>query len=257
MILQELIQDLEALFPPALAYSWDNVGLLAGSPNQDVKNVLVTLDVNSAVAQEAVQAGAELILSHHPILIGGVKTVRQDTETGKMLSILFENKIAVYAAHTNLDIAPAGINTYLAALFDLRDPVILADEQPGGAGLGRVGDLKAPVTLAEFAALCKEKLHTPAVRVSGDPGKKIQRVAIGSGGCGDYIPHAIRHGADVMLTADMKYHMAIDAVLDGIAVVDAGHYPTEIIAMDIFASVLKQYALSVHFSKQRDIFRFL
>ncbi len=257
MILQELILKIEEKFPPDLAYSWDNIGLLAGDPNQEIKTVLVTLDINSAVAREAENISADLILSHHPILMSGIKNVQLNTENGKMLSILLKNNIAVYAAHTNLDVAPNGINARLASIFSLTNSEILADEQPGGAGLGRVGNLEREITLSEFAELCKTKLNTPAVRVCGDPDKKIKRIAIGSGGCSDYIPAAIAKKADVMLTADMKYHTAIDAVLDGIAVVDAGHYPTEIIVMDIFSSLLEEHGLKIIRSENQDIFRFI
>lgn len=256
MILKQLMQIIEDKFPPALAYSWDNVGLLAGDPNHSIETVLVTLDVNSVVAQEAMETGADLILSHHPILMNGIKSARLDTEQGKMLSILLRNDISVYAAHTNLDVAPTGINARLAALFNLEDVQILADEHPGGAGLGRIGKLTYAVSLAEFAQICKTKLNTPGIRVSGSPQKQIKTVAIGSGGCSDYIPAAIAKGADVMLTADMKYHPAIDAVLDGIAVADAGHYPTEMIAMDIFSELLQDCGLKLLRSSYGDIFRY-
>lgn len=256
MILKQLIQIIEDKFPPALAYKWDNVGLLAGHPNRSIQTVLVTVDVNSSVAQEAAETGADLILSHHPILMNGIKNARVDTEQGKMLQTLLCNDISVYAAHTNLDIAPTGINAQLATLFGLKDVQILADEQPGGIGLGRIGKLKHAVSLGEFAQICKTKLNTPAVRISGNPQKRIQNVAIGSGSCSEYISVAIEKGADVMLTADMKYHPAIDAVLDGIAVVDAGHYPTEMIAMDIFTTLLQDYGLKIFRSSYGDIFRY-
>lgn len=257
MILQDLIQKIEEKFPTHLAYDWDNVGLLAGDPRAEIRRVFVTLDVNSAIAEEAKNAGADLILSHHPILMQGVKTVREDTEDGKMLSILFKNNIAVYAAHTNLDTASTGINARLAELFALSDVEVLADEVAADTGLGRIGNLPEEMTLAEFSALCKTKLKTPALRVSGDLEKKIRRVAIGSGGCGEYIPTAQKKGADVMLTADLKYHPAIDAVLSGIAVVDAGHYPTEIMAMDIFADCLFDCGVEIVRSQNTDIFQYV
>lgn len=257
MILRDIITKIEEQFPPELAYEWDNVGLLAGNPDRDIQTVLVTLDVNSAVAEEAKKLGADLIVSHHPILMQGIKSVRTDTEDGKMLSVLLKNDIAVYAAHTNLDVAPTGINAVLAEKFQLENIEILADEQPGGAGLGRIGEFKESMSLSAFAELCKAVLNTPAVRVSGNPAQSVKRVAIGSGGCGDYIPIAKAQGADVMLTADMKYHPAINAVLSGISVVDAGHYPTETVAMDIFESVLKDLPIKICKSQNKDIFQYI
>ena len=255
MLLKQLIKIIEQQIPPTLAYSWDNVGLLVGDPKADIKTILVTLDVNSVVAEEAKAVGADLILSHHPIFLNGMKAIRTDTEDGKLISILMKNNIAVYAAHTNLDVASGGINSALSEKFKLQNVSVLTDEIQPDTGLGRIGDLESPMTLSEFATLVKKVLHTPAVRISGDADKMIRRVAIGSGACGDCIPIAKQKSADVMLTADVKYHTAIDAVLSGIAVVDAGHYPTEMIAMDLLKNLLDGQNLNIIFSKNQDIFR--
>lgn len=256
MLLQTLINRIEEEYPPALAYDWDNVGLLAGSPDREIKKVLVTLDVHSGVVAEAEKCGADLILSHHPILMNGTKSVRSDRETGRMLETLFKNNICVYAAHTNLDTAKHGINAYLAELFQLEQTEIIEPNGPD-TGLGRIGNLAEPVPLSAFAQRTKALLKTPGLRFSGDPARQIRRVAIGSGGCGELIPTARMMGADVLVTADLKYHQCIDAVLNGIAVIDAGHYPTEIVVQELFTKLLRPYGLEVVASGNPDIFQYI
>ncbi len=258
MKVNDIAKRIEKLFPPELAESYDNVGLLCGSSEKQVKTVLVTLDTNLAVAKEAVKVGADMIVSHHPILFGGIKRIDYGTPTGKMLKLLIENDIAVFAAHTNLDSAKGGINDALAKLFGLKDTDVLEPnaENPK-AGLGRYGKLKKPVTLAELAEITKNKLNTPHVRISGRPDTIIETLAVASGSCSEVIPTAMKKGCEAIITGDMKYHETIENVEAGICIIDAGHYPTETVSMDIFESVLKGTGLNVIKSKYRDIFRFV
>ncbi len=252
MLLKEIIKILEKEYPKNLAYEWDNVGLLAGNENRDIKTVLVTLDITPKVLSEAIENGADLILSHHPLIFSGIKNFREDNPQTKMYADIIRNNIAVYSAHTNMDTAPRGINHQLATLFSLKNIALLEEE----TGLGRYGDI-SEITLKEFAENVKKLLKTPNLRVSGDLNKIISRVALGSGGCSDLIPKAIAVGADVMVTADVKYHTAIDADTSGIAVIDAGHYPTEIIATDMFSKLLENTGLKIIKSKNTDIFSYL
>lgn len=252
MLLKEIIDILEKEYPPQLAYDWDNIGLLAGKESNEIKTVLVTLDITPDVVKEAISNNAELILSHHPLLFKGVKSFKGDNPKMDMYSEIIRNNISVYSAHTNMDIAPKGINQYLAELFSLTDIKILED----ATGLGRIGDIPE-ISLEDFCLKTKEILNTPVLRVSGNLKKPVKRIAIGSGSCSDIIPYAIEKGADVMLTADMKYHVSIDSVIDGISVIDAGHYPTEIIVMDMFENILKNTEVKIIKSKNKDIFSYI
>lgn len=248
MLLKDIIKIIENEYPKNLACNWDNVGLLAGNEENDIKNILVTLDITPKVVDEAIKYKADLILSHHPLLFGGVKSFCEDNEQMKMYTKIIRNNISVYSAHTNMDTAPNGINQKLAELFSLSDIGILEPE----TGLGRYGDIdKMP--LKDFCDLVKNKLNTPFLKVSKNS-DMIKRVAIGSGGCSDIIPNAIAVGADVMITADIKYHIAIDSVTNGISLIDAGHYPTEIIVMDMFEELLKDTGLNIIKSQNQDIF---
>lgn len=253
----KIIEIIERVCPERLAYSWDNVGLLCGDGEKEVKRILVTLDTNISTVKEAVEKGADMIVSHHPILFGGIKRIDYTSSTGQMIKLLIENNITLFAAHTNMDTASGGINDKLAQMFSLTDIKILDQHtEDETAGLGRIGKLKEPVKFSDFTNKCKEILNTP-VRAAGDFDKTIVTVAVASGSCSEVIPLAKAKGADVIITGDMKYHNMIDAAELGICVVDAGHYPTEICVMDIFADILKDADVEIIKSENKDIFKFI
>ena len=161
MLLKDIIKIIENEYPKNLACSWDNVGLLAGNEENDIKTVLVTLDITPKVVDEAIKNGADLILSHHPLLFGGVKSFCEDNEQMKMYTKIIRNNISVYSAHTNMDTALNGINQKLAELFSLSDIGILENE----TGLGRYGDIPE-ISLNDFCEVVKKKLNTPFLKVS-------------------------------------------------------------------------------------------
>ncbi|MDD6214927.1 MAG: Nif3-like dinuclear metal center hexameric protein [Firmicutes bacterium] len=250
MKLSEIINIIESVFPTNLAYEWDNVGLLVGDRSRDIKKVFLTLDVTEKTAKEAIDAGADMILSHHPILFGGTKRITADNVAGRTLLLLIENRIAVYAAHTNCDVAEHGINANLAAMFSLSEIEPLEEN-----GLGRVGILPSEMKFSDFCNLCKRLIDTPFVRVCGDTDIKVKKVAIGSGACADSVPFAIKKDADVMITADIKYHKALEISESGITVIDAGHFPTENNVTDIFARILKGFPIELIKSQGTDVFK--
>ncbi len=256
MKVSEIRSLIETAFPPQAAEEWDNIGLLLGKGDKDVKKVLLTLDITPFVADEAVNFGADLIVSHHPILFGGTKRITDETQEGRTLLKLLENNVAVIAAHTNLDSAKGGLNDCLAELFKLKNTVPVLPNRAEGAGLGRIGDLEKPMTALEFAILAKEKLNTP-VRLSGDNKKTVKRIAVGSGASDDIVCDAVEMGADLVLTGDCKYHRNQSYVDLGAVIVDAGHYPTEIMSMDIFEKLLKGCGLEIKKSENKDIFEYI
>lgn len=254
----EIIKIIENVCPKSLAYSWDNVGLLCGDGEKEVNKVFVTLDTNVNTVREAISKNADMIVSHHPILLGGIKRIDYTSSTGQMIKLLIENNIPLFAAHTNMDTASGGINDRLAEMFELCDVKILDQHTDNEtAGLGRIGTLKTPVIFEVFANYCKNVLKTPFLRVSGEFDKEIKTVAVASGSCSEIIPLAKAKGADVIVTGDMKYHNMIDMTEMGICIVDAGHYPTEICVIDIFADILKDTGLEIIKSENKDIFSFV
>ena len=205
--------------------AWDNVGQLLGDPERQVSRVLVALDITEDVADEAIAAGCELIVSHHPVMNCKwlpVQTVRADTPQGHLLLKLLTNGVAAICMHTNLDAAKGGVNDQLAETLRLIDPGPLGDPE----GLCRMGMLESPMPLQEFAAFVCKALGGNGVRFA-DAGKPVRRVAVGGGACGDYEDFAIAAGCDTFVTSDLTYHTFLDARGKGINLIDAGHFPTE------------------------------
>ena len=253
MKLKDIIENIEKNYPPCLAYDWDNSGLFFGDIEKDIQKVLVTLDITPEIIDQAVDNGADMVLAHHPITMGGIKTLADGAMISDMVINAVKNDICIYSAHTNMDTAKDGINQKLAELFELKDIIILENDKPfDDCGLGRVGNLENEMMLSDFCQLVKEKLNTPFVRVCGDE-RKIKRVAVASGSCSEYVPTAIKKGADVIITADMKYHHCIEFVYDGIAIIDAGHFPTENIVKDMFKEILTD--VEVIFADNKDVFK--
>ena len=253
----EIIKIIENFCPQNLAYDWDNVGLLCGDGEKDIKSVFVTLDTNLTTVREAISKKADMIISHHPILLGGIKRIDYTTAEGQMIRLLIENNIPLLAAHTNMDTAKGGINDRLAEMFDLCDIEILEQHTSDpSVGLGRIGKLKKAVPFKTFSKMCSEILNTP-VRAAGDENKQISTVAVASGSCSEIIPLAKQKGADAIVTGDLKYHNTIDMTYLDICIIDAGHYPTEICVMDIFEEILKGTNLNIIKSENKDIFKFI
>lgn len=258
MKLRKIAELIEKTAPKELAYHWDNVGLLVGSYEKDVKKALITLDTNLSTVREAAENNCDMIISHHPILFGGIKRVDVDTPVGEMLNILIKNDISVYAAHTNMDTAENGINSRLAELFGICEPKILEfHTERSDAGLGRYGRLKNPITFAQLCGLTKQLLKTPSLRAAGDMDKEIKSLCVASGSCSEAVETAIKKECDAIITGDMKYHETIDYTEQGMCIIDAGHYPTETIVMDIFADILSETGLELIKSRNEDIFKFI
>ena len=150
MKLGKIAEIIEKEFPLSCAYAWDNCGLLLGDRERDIKTVLLSLDITENVAKEAKNVGADLILSHHPILFDGAKKITRDTPEGRTILTLLENNTCAYSAHTNCDVAENGINARLATLFDLLDTEFLEED-----GLGRIGNLKKTMPFGDFALFTK------------------------------------------------------------------------------------------------------
>lgn len=229
---QSVIKILEQLAPRALAQPWDNVGLMTGEMNAAVTKILTALDVDEAVVDEAVQCGAEMIVSHHPLIFSPLKSVTDATYEGRCILKAARCGIAIFSAHTNLDAAPGGTNDYLAELYGLRNVMPLSLE--GEENLGRIGEI-VPQPLEELARTIAEKLGTDSAEWVGDGSRTVRRVAICSGGGGSFISPELARMCDVYITGDVKYSGARDAHNMGLGVIVVPHYETEKYAMQILA----------------------
>ncbi|MFI6507709.1 Nif3-like dinuclear metal center hexameric protein [Streptosporangium sp. NPDC050855] len=231
--LAEIVTELETRYDPRWAESWDAVGLVCGDPAAEVRRILFAVDPTAAVAEEALDWGAGLIVTHHPLYLRGTTSVAATTPKGRLVHTLIRNDVALFAAHTNADVADPGVSDALARAVGLTGPLVPlrpADDDPR-RGLGRIGSLPAPLPLAEFARQAARGLPATAggLRVAGDPARPVQRVAV-SGGAGDSLLGTARAaGVDVFLTADLRHHPASEFVEDpgAPALIDAAHWATE------------------------------
>ncbi len=226
----DILQWVETIAPPYMAESWDNVGLLCGRKNKEVRKILVALDPFRNVIQEAIDSGADLILTHHPLIFRQpMKAVNEDTEIGRGLLTLIEHGIAAINAHTNLDMAPGGVNDCLAAALNLKDIQVLnptgTDAQGRPYGLLRAGFVEEQA-LTDFLPAVKEALHCQGLRYVGS-GRPVRKVAVGGGSCSDYADEALAAGCDTFVTADVKYNGFRNAYDLGLNLIDAGHFHTE------------------------------
>lgn len=239
---KDITKYLEELAPKHLAEDWDNPGLAVGNPNQEVTKVLLALDVLGEVIAEAADLGAQMIVTHHPmILFKKIKAITTETPLGGRIHALIRGDISAYAAHTNLDSAKGGINDILADMAGLQDTYILevshVAEDGTEDGLGRVGMLPEPMKFADFAKMMKEKLGLPSIRLVGDGEQMIQKVGLCSGSGMSMLPNAIAEHVDLFITGDARYHESQKALEAGMCVLDATHYASEVIVLPM----LKQY----------------
>lgn len=343
MKLKEIIAIIEATYPTKLAESWDNVGLMVGDTEKEIKKVLVSIEANEAIINEAIKEQVDLIVTHHPFIFKGIKKVTTQDIKGRLLHTLIKNEIAIYSMHTNFDIAADGLNDYFMELMGFKTTELLeitstedlyklvvyvpksheeevrsAMSQAGAGaignysdctfhlqgvghfkplsganpyignvdslehveevriestvrepylnavikamlkvhpyetvaydviklhntgceyGIGRMAQLSEKMNLEELAALIKERLAMKVIRVVGDLKHSIQKVAVVTGSGSQYISMAIRKGADVLITGDLKYHEAQDAIDAGMCVIDCNHFESE----DIFKDVMKRF----------------
>jgi dinuclear metal center YbgI/SA1388 family protein len=351
---KDIIRIMENYFPPYLAEDWDNCGLQVGSHNASVNKLMISLDLDQQILQQAINAKADMIITHHPLLFKPVKSINFDQPLGNIIEKLIKNNICVYAAHTNLDASEKGLNQLLAKILDLKDigpldksrqelyyklvvfvPVTHINEvsraindagagyignysdcsfRTGGTGtfkpnkgtnpfigaegnltevnefrletivpkhlinkvvdsmikahpyeevaydlyclanegeiisLGRRGRLKNSMTLRNFAQNVKKRLQVDNVQIAGDLDKIISNVAVVSGAGADFIKMIIARDIDVLVTGDVKYHEAKDAVMAGLAVVDAGHQGTEEIMVSYLAELLERQCKDLNYN---------
>lgn len=242
--LHEVVSALEACYPPSTAQSWDRVGLVAGDPDQPVARILLALDPTLAVIAEATALGADLIITHHPLLLRGVHSVATTHAKGASITSLVVADIALYVAHTNADVAAAGVGEALAGALGIIDQQPLV--HPEGQPLGRVGELTASTTLGDLAQRLWQVLPKASggIRVSGDPDAVVHRVAVLPGSGDDSFDAAAASGADVYITADLRHHPALEAREEARGgrpyLIDAGHWASESVWLPVLAGCLEQ-----------------
>ena len=219
----DILKYIETLAPRSMKMDWDNVGLLCGTKSAAVTKILVALDPFEAVCKEAADIGAELIVTHHPLIFQAPKAITDETSIGRCIMQLCRHGISAINAHTNLDQAPGGVNDVLAQKLGLENVQII--DPKDGVGLLRCGDVTEQ-PLENFLASVKENLNCTGLRYVSS-GKAVRKVAVGGGSCAGGMLDALNAGCDTFVTADIKYNQFWDAHDLGLNLIDAGHFQTE------------------------------
>ena len=235
--ISEIYRHLNTVLPSSLSCDWDNDGLMVcASPDKEVKKILLALDVTPAVAEYAVQIGAELVISQHPMIFSGIKRMDGHDVTSRKVISLLQNDIAVMSFHTRLDAADGGVNDILASLFSLSDVEKFGVD---GDTAARIGTLPKPMAFEDFCRLCKDILGAPSV-CGAKGGDTVSRLAVLGGSGKDYIREAQKMGADTYLTGEVNYNYLLEAAENGLSVVTAGHYHTEDPSLAFFVKTLTE-----------------
>lgn len=237
MKLQTIMQKLEELAPLSIKEEWDNVGLMLGHPDWEIKKCYVALDVTNQVIDCAIENGCNLIVTHHPFIMGGLSSLNLAEEKGLQIARLLSHNIAVYSMHTNFDSCHGGVNDTICELLELSD--YRADEP----AIYRKGTLGEPIRLRDFITLVKDVLKVSYVNYTGDPNRMVKTVAVVGGGGGSMV--SMMTDCDVYLTGEAKYHEYQLAKSLGLCMVTAGHFETENPALEKIRNLLKSLSLEV------------
>lgn len=243
--IKDIISALDREAPFSLAEDWDNVGLLVGSPEQEIRSVLIGLDATNALLDEAIARGADTILSHHPVIFRPLSNINTASPEGRILEKALTHHIAIIACHTNLDSAQEGVSDILAAKLGLQDltPLLPAAGDPEKCiGLGRIGMYRKPLAIAEFIERALDVLGLPVLPVAGPLPEMVKKVAVCGGSGSDLAEPAYLSGADIYLTAEVKHNIARWAEERDFCIIDGSHYGTEQHAVQLLAQKLARLA---------------
>lgn len=235
----DIVDTIEKLIPSALQEEWDNSGLLIGFEDKQVKTILTCLEINDNVIKEAKEIGAEMIITHHPLIFGGIKSLNSSVYKDSMIMDIISSGISVYSCHTPFDKVKGGNNDILMALLELKSVKNLSGqdivssakmiERHEEADIGRIGELTEVMTFKDVIALVADKLDISIrqIHAAGDLDKMISKIGCCSGAGADLALMAAGAGCQLFLTGDVKYHEAQDVIQSGMCIIDAGHYGTE------------------------------
>ena len=224
----DVMELLETLAPTSYAEGWDNVGLLLGRKDKTVHKVMLAVDATDDVVQQAVLQNVDMLITHHPLLFSAVKRITEEDFIGRRLIHLIKNDICYYAMHTNFDVM--GMADAAADLLNLHSCEVLEvtyEDELSKEGIGRIGKLPQEMSLKECAQYCKTVFELDSVRIYGDEDAPVETVAIVPGAGDDYIKNALFMQADVFITGDIGHHDGLDAMEQGLTVIDASHYGIE------------------------------
>lgn len=244
---KDIIGNLEKKYPKANAESWDNVGLIVGKLNQEVRKVQLSLDTTDKVIENAIKNSADLIITHHPMIFKPVKTITTMDNLGRKIIKLIENNKSLYAMHTNLDSSKDGLNDYILNLLEVENSkVIDVNEFDNEVGIGRLYTLSKEMNIDEYATFVKNSLKIKNIRIISENREKIiKKVALINGSGMSYWRKVKSLGADLFITGDIGYHDALDAKEAGINVFDIGHFESENCFVELLRKDIKGMGIEV------------
>ena len=237
MKVRDIIKVLEDFAPLSVQESWDNSGLAVGSPDADVSSVLIGLDCTPELVDEAVSCGADMIVTHHPLIFSGLKKISPRDPVGAAVIKAISAGISVYSAHTTADKVVSGVSWAMAARLGLEDVSVL-DPEDGGTGLGVIGSFPSPKSADEALRYVKECFSLKVIRSSRPVRGELRRVALCGGSGASLAGKAIAAGADLYLTGDVSYHHFFTG--DDFMIMDIGHYESEIGIVPVLFSLIKK-----------------
>jgi len=251
----EIIKIMDQLAPPLLAEEWDNVGLQIGDPRLPVRRIWVALDPSPEVVKAACQKEVDLLITHHPLIFRPLKSIDFETPGGSSIRMAAHHQMAIFSAHTNLDIVRDGVNDVLAQRLGMRNLSVLQPVKVGERakedirpltsaktefGIGRIGSLAKDGSLKSLVSLVKKKLKLDFVKVAGDLEMKVKQVAICSGSGSSLMQAFLSSKAQVYISGDIHYHDAREAEDANRAIIDIGHFPSEHLMVDALAQQLEK-----------------
>ena len=237
MKVKDIIKVIEDFAPVSVQESWDNSGLCVGSPEDEVSSVLLALDCTPGLVDEAVACGADMIVTHHPLIFSGLKRISPDDMVGEAVIKAVKAGISIYAAHTSADKVISGVSGAMAVRLGLKDVKILEEDEEG-IGLGVVGDLPAPVPAEDIVQYVKERFGLECLKSSRPLDAPVSRVAVCGGSGSSLIGAARKSGAQLYISGDISYHHFFTP--EGFMIMDIGHYESEIDIVDILFSLIKK-----------------
>ncbi len=243
LLVKDIYHVLAQFAPPTLAEEWDNVGLQVGTFQDKVRGILVSLDVTENALWEAVEEELNLVVTHHPLFLRPFRCLDETTISTRLARLATQLGINILSFHTNLDSTREGLNDLLAKKLGIRrlKPLIPSrDPKLKTSGLGRVGAIRK-TTLGNLVREVSKKLRLKNLRYVGDPRHPISKAAVMTGSGGGFFLDAKKAGADVLITGDIKYHYALDALAEGIGLIDIGHYAGEIGMVPLIAQKLRRW----------------
>lgn len=256
MKIQELIDFLESVAPLSYQEKYDNSGLIVGDANSEITGVMICLDSTEAVIDEAVEKGCNVVVAHHPIIFSGIKKLTGRTYIGRTVIKAIKNNVAIYAMHTNLDnLLEGGVSERIAKRLGLTDLEILDPKtsfvlKGENVGTGVIGYTPEPMDEKVFLQMVKDKMQANVIRYTSLRNKDVEKVAVCGGACSFLLKTAIRHEADVFITADFKYHEFFDA--EGkLVIADIGHYESEQFTIELIHDLItkKFSTFAAHLTK--------